>query len=377
MRSVADKFQVIQLGLCLFVAEKPGNFVAHPYNIYLFPEERPGTTNGVLLDLEGMSFHKQQGLDFNKWIYEGVSYLNEKQERLLFSKVSEGHPHSGKEVLNLTEEDTKKTELALNSIEMWVQNGARAEHVISDFNPYLRKFMYQKIEELYPGLNVGCESKGKFDKNIVLKMLTEEEKRVINDAKMKESVKAIKRKSGARRIFKALIGMEKVPIIGHNPLFDLLFLYSAFQDELPGTLAEFKSKIHGLFPTIYDTMLIANDEKMKQLFPEKQSLGLEAIYSFLNQETKMKDTKIIISESNSKYAKGSHYHEAGYDSYITGIICNQRIIQRILLCQVVSIPQKCGKVQEPALLSQGAVQYQLGWEGRITRTYSDLCRNYH
>ena len=322
MRSVAERFQLIQLGVSFFVLEPttiPGEtrYTAYPYNIYLFPEEKPGSRSDVVFDVDTVNFHKQQKLDFNKWIYEGVPYLSERVEKMLLSRAIEERPEDT-EAVRLSEEDAKKIALILESIKKWIQDGAKSEFVISDLNPFLRKSMYQKIKELFPALYVESKLIGKFEKNIVLKMMTEEEKKAIKEAKRQEELKEIHRKTGARRLFK-LLSSIKAPIIGHNPTFDFMFIYSHLQDELPHSLAEFKSQINSLFPNIYDTMIVFADEKVKKLLPEKQSSALEAVYLFLSKSTEMSNVAVSIGVPNNKYSDTGHYHEAGYDSYITGI----------------------------------------------------------
>ncbi len=54
-----------------------------------------------------------------------------------------------------------------------------------------------------------------------------------------------------RTLFEMLVDL-KVPIIGHNPLTDLVFLYSHFCGPLPPTLREFKTSILRLFPAYDD-----------------------------------------------------------------------------------------------------------------------------
>ncbi len=325
MRSVVERFQLIQLGLCFFVADGEkskasvggaAHYSAYPYNMYLFPEERVGGRTDIVIDIDTANFHKQQKLDFNKWIYEGVPYLNERAEKSLTSRAMEERNEEIEE-LKLNDEDAKRLGLILENIKKWVQDGAKSEYIIADLNPFLRKYMYQKIRVLYPGMYTESKLVGKYEKNIVLKMMTESEKQAIKEAKRQEDLKEIHRKTGARRLFNLLSSL-KVPIVGHNPTYDLLFLYSHLQDELPRSLVAFKTQIHTLFPTVYDTMLVFADEKVKRLLPERQSSALEAVYLFLSRSTEMANVTVSVDLDKSKYSDSNHYHEAGYDAYITG-----------------------------------------------------------
>jgi poly(A)-specific ribonuclease len=246
---------MVQLGICFF--ERKGGeggetkYEAYPYNIYLFPEEVQGMQNHVVIDIDTAGFHRQQNFDFNKWIYNGVPYVNERVEKGMLSRLSEERKEE-KDELQLQEEDAKKTGQILEGIRKWVSEGAKDQFAITDLNPFLRKFMYQKIEELYPSLYVESRTRGKFEKDILLKSITPEEKQAAKDAKRKEELRELKRKVGARAIFLALVE-AKAPIIGHSPIFDLLFMYSHFKDELPRTLTDFKKAILTLFPR-YQTL---------------------------------------------------------------------------------------------------------------------------
>jgi len=49
----------------------------------------------------------------------------------------------------------------------------------------------------------------------------------------------------------------KSPVILHNGLYDLLFIYNNFVKPLPETLSQFMTSIFDFFPPIYDTKYIA------------------------------------------------------------------------------------------------------------------------
>ncbi|EME31552.1 uncharacterized protein Gasu_12240 [Galdieria sulphuraria] len=57
----------------------------------------------------------------------------------------------------------------------------------------------------------------------------------------------------------AHLGQADIPIILHNGLLDLAFLYSSFEENLPKTSEEFVRNLHQLLPCIYDTKLLSSD----------------------------------------------------------------------------------------------------------------------
>ena len=56
------------------------------------------------------------------------------------------------------------------------------------------------------------------------------------------------------------IQKSKKPLVGHNNAFDIFFLYNQFYDRLPETYVEFVQKWKELFPTIYDSKVLAKEK---------------------------------------------------------------------------------------------------------------------
>jgi hypothetical protein len=62
---------------------------------------------------------------------------------------------------------------------------------------------------------------------------------------------------GFTRVIDFLADLKK-PLISHNGIMDLMFLYDKFYRPLPETQTEFKAGVNGLFPHIYDTKHMVN-----------------------------------------------------------------------------------------------------------------------
>ena len=62
---------------------------------------------------------------------------------------------------------------------------------------------------------------------------------------------------GFTRVIDLMADLKK-PLITHNGIMDLMFLYDKFYRTLPETQGEFKSAINALFPHIYDTKHMIN-----------------------------------------------------------------------------------------------------------------------
>lgn len=75
-KKTAEKFQIIQIGLCLFMKTNQNNtnnsneFIVKPYSFYLFPEDYSGNPF-ITCETSAIIFNREHKMDFNKWIYEG------------------------------------------------------------------------------------------------------------------------------------------------------------------------------------------------------------------------------------------------------------------------------------------------------------------
>ncbi|KAJ7562335.1 hypothetical protein O6H91_03G065000 [Diphasiastrum complanatum] len=84
LKDSAEKFQVLQCGVCPFQWDKAGNkYIAHPYNFYLFPRNErqfDGQARVFLCQTSSLEFLAKHQFDFNACIYDGISYLSREQE---------------------------------------------------------------------------------------------------------------------------------------------------------------------------------------------------------------------------------------------------------------------------------------------------------
>jgi len=112
---------------------------------------------------------------------------------------------------------------------------------------------------------------------------------------------------------------EKKPIIGHNMIYDIIYLYNQFIDDLPTTYLEFISKWHSLFPYVYDNKVLCSQAE----YFGRTDLGY--IYEKCTTNDRLLTCGMKIAFDLDKgfgnyegSALLSHYHEAAYDAYMTG-----------------------------------------------------------
>lgn len=171
------------------------------------------------------------------------------------------------------------------------------------------------------------------------------------------------------------------PIIGHNPMYDLLYFYNQFIAPLPTTYSQFIKEWTDLFGQVYDNKVLAyqhpsvfsktvlgdifekvdSDENIKKLvefkFDDKNEFvkyapappspppkvpqapdgdkkdGVEKEVEVVKEKEIGKETKDVGKEVSkeikevskeivkevAKEVKKNPFHEAGYDAYITGV----------------------------------------------------------
>jgi hypothetical protein len=64
----------------------------YPYNLYLFPNAKDLkdlSQDEMNLEIKCMLFNRKGKIDFNKWVTEGIHYLNERQYRELYKNITE------------------------------------------------------------------------------------------------------------------------------------------------------------------------------------------------------------------------------------------------------------------------------------------------
>ena len=102
-KKTSEKFSIIQLGISIFnkvkndSSESSANKIiydCYPYNLYLFPNAvdlKVLSQDSMNLEIKSMLFNRNGKIDFNKWINEGIYYLNHRQYRQLYKNITENN----------------------------------------------------------------------------------------------------------------------------------------------------------------------------------------------------------------------------------------------------------------------------------------------
>lgn len=310
-RRVAMTYKIIQVGVCL-MEKKNNKWEARPFNFYVFPEEIGSNNPRVILEAGAIAFLRMHDMDFNKWIYQGIPYMNSQQDQEMFNKLYTREKEEESE-LNISKPyDVAKIESAIKTIEEFLTSEQKQTE-LTGLNAFLRKYMYSHIKKNYPQLFVETlrEQKGKVV-TILLKKVGESELAALEEQKTKEKEKHYYEKLGFRRVF-TMLAESKKTIVCHNGIYDLMFMLASFHGELPESYCKFKEIVRTLFPNIVDTRYLL--EKVPGLWDEfnhaSAARGLGEFYSFLLP--KYRDL-VFLSAGFERYKDENYAHEAAYDA---------------------------------------------------------------
>lgn len=356
IRKAASTYNIIQFGVAIFHEEHQHNglerarrYICRAYNFYVFPE-----VGNIGMEATSVAFNRDHGMDWNKWIRQGIPYLTrqaaDKLEAKLRPKEEEKASQAAKgnsttQLVLTQESDISATTKALESFRRWLKDDGRkneTEFDVMTTNAYLRKYLHQIFEKEFP--DIKCESRQVegargISTFVALRLNKDQEK--ARDVKIQaEKQEELVQKVGFTRIFRALASSKK-PLIGHNFMGDLLFAVSHFECQLPEKFSEFKTVIQGLFPQLFDTKMLAMKDPFKFIPDELQPEGVRKPSKYRPQRfgsTALGEVyKVFVAEAEAakeaarpgveiafapgfdRYGPGCDAsHEAGYDAYITG-----------------------------------------------------------
>ncbi|XP_052640791.1 poly(A)-specific ribonuclease PNLDC1 isoform X1 [Harpia harpyja] len=322
-RQSVQRFTVTQLGLAIFSNENSNKYVVHSYNFFLFPSTLGVTDVEFTLSASSIQFLSRYGFDYNKFLKDGIPYMNEVQEKILSQHLLEG---SWKVSSALDRDVLKK---AIDEVTCWIGAAEEEETMILQDLSGSQMFEVQLVlRQALP--NVWTQPLG--DKVMVKKVSPQHRQLLENspdDHCQKELILLSAR--GFTNLFQTLVKAKK-PLVGHNMLMDLMHLHDKFYKPLPESYEEFKRNIHNLFPVLIDTKTVTKSIWKKCQFPPVSNL-LE-VYAALCSSKDPKDPTcpvIALASDCSKYAEKKSPHEAGYDAFLCGSVLLKSA--HLLLCR--------------------------------------------
>lgn len=331
----ASSFLVIQMGICFFTKTSDDTFAVHPFNFHLFPGDGSGVGRKTFLSsCSSLSFLAEHGMDFNKWVRDGIPFISKGDEQYFRDRFMHQKKDSwrSKKISLKDDSELGKVHELMEGFDDWVQS-EQTEFTFKPCNPYFRRYIYEDVQARFPDISMESKvSSEDPEKYIVASKLSEDEKveREAEAAQVKE--KQLRERMGFRNLFVQLMESRK-PMVGHNCLMDLMFMYNAFHLPLPDTFVEFKQQLLQCFPAIYDTKLMAQQKSHQKAdgatFFSKTALGqlFETVKTEASQTSQtvfpnLPRLSFHFSEESQNYLSNSSeaFHDAGFDAFITGFI---------------------------------------------------------
>ena len=349
-KKTADKYSIIQLGLTIFKKDKtdPNLYNCYPYNFYLFPNAndlKALSQDNMNFEIKSMIFNSNGKIDFNKWINEGIYYLNKKQYRQLYINITKNNINNDDFFIDTTfmEQKPADLELAENTIkeikDNFIDAQISANSYIIDCMP---KFILYYIKKRLPN-NLYFKENCKVFRNwctLITKFNTKEQKEELYKNDVLNQLRELEHKKGVKKIIDAIFNkvvygsmnineqsdediIKKTKLIGHNMSLDLMFIISNLGDSLPEEYIEFKNVIKNNFENIYDTKLLFEEFKKNEL-EKYNNVAIKDIKSVLDNmypylKSRFNDSIKFAIKTKDEEFKEEQFHSAGYDSYITGL----------------------------------------------------------
>ncbi|NXD68771.1 PNDC1 ribonuclease, partial [Eolophus roseicapillus] len=314
-RQSVQHFTVTQLGKCCSDADNNllrYQYMVHSYNFFLFPSTWGVTDVEFTLSASSIQFLSHYGFDYNKFLKDGIPYMNEAQEKILHQHLLEG----SRKVSSALDRDVLKK--AIDEVTCWIAAAEEEETMIlQDLNGYQMLEVQLVLRQALQ--NVWTQPLG--IKKVMVKKVSPQRRRLLEnspyDCCQKELILLSAR--GFTNLFQILVQAKK-PLVGHNMLMDLMHLHDKFYNPLPESYEEFKRNIHNLFPVLIDTKTVTKSVWKKCQFPRGSSL-LEVYAVLCSSNLNPKDStcpEIVLASDCSRYAEKKCPHEAGYDAFLCG-----------------------------------------------------------
>ncbi|NXW77400.1 PNDC1 ribonuclease, partial [Hirundo rustica] len=328
-RHSVQRFALVQLGKCCSDKESDlPRYLVHSYNFFLFPSTLGIKDVEFTLSASSIQFLSHYGFDYNKFLKDGIPYMNEVQEKILRQRLLAG---TWKVCSNADRDVLKK---AIDEVTSWIAAAKEEDTMIlQDLNGYhmldIQLVLRQALE------NVWTEPLG--DKKVMVKKVSPEHRQLLENTSYDHCQKKLILLSarGFTNLFQILVKAKK-PLVGHNMLLDLMHLHDKFYRPLPESYEEFKRNIHNLFPVIIDTKTVTKyvqKVRCTGFFALSSNLFLHYLLVFCsNLNSKGPPCPVITLASGcSRYAEKKFPHEAGYDAFLCGSVL--LMSAHLLLCR--------------------------------------------
>uniref|UniRef100_A0A452U614 Poly(A)-specific ribonuclease PNLDC1 n=1 Tax=Ursus maritimus TaxID=29073 RepID=A0A452U614_URSMA len=291
-----------------------GEYVAHSCNFFLFP-----TTFGILdseftFQASSVQFLNQYGFDYNKFLKNGIPYMNEEQEKKIKHNILTGNWRVRSSL------DKDQIKVVIDEVTRWLDLAEEGDWMtlpgIAGFQAFeVQLVLRQALPDIWTVLR---------DQGILVKKVSKQHRWYLENTSCDRAScwkeKILLSARGFSLFFQMLVKAQK-PLVGHNMMMDLLHLHEKFFRPLPESYDQFKLNIHNLFPVLIDTKNVTKDiwkERPRRAYLQ----GIFLILFFFSTSdlnpTKNSGPEVIHASKCEKYVETKYPHEAAYDAFLCG-----------------------------------------------------------
>ncbi|CAH0492696.1 unnamed protein product [Peronospora farinosa] len=325
VKRAGESFLITQFGLSTVHLNKKDQFHIKTWNFYIFPRPYGSLDERFLCQASSLQFLSEHGFDFNKFIGDGIPFVNLSTTTAMKKRLKrrvDGLTKINKN-LQLSDDGVAFEKEVKEQLDQWIADGAKKGETLlvptrnSFYSMIVHETARARASYLY---SEGVE--GGVEVSYVSKKIKDE--RIA--AKVKEMQHEMDDAIGFSKVIEAL-SESKLPVVGHNALLDFVYVFHQFYKPLPETLAEFKSQLLELFPTIYDTKHVT----LRSPLGEKlTSTSLSSLFEYMRENVKPEPKNLIPSDkrfdtyrealkAEADGNESSLCHEAGFDAFMTAV----------------------------------------------------------
>lgn len=263
-------------------------------------------------------------MNYNEWIYKGITYCSKEQFERHREKIqpkenqengtkSDDNNKQQQHITLTKESDIEFIQSELKHLNEWLEDESKSHETIfecKDANSFLRRALREHISTLPQCSGLIVQSTPKKDNaykmDMIVLRLSEDEKTKRQQKLDQEKFVEFEQKTGVTRLFQAILE-HQIPLIGHNCLFDILFMFQSF-DHLPMTYNDFKTYLHAKVPVIYDTKYLVSSATYRDALVQTVAHVKETEAQTQNQSEASQDSAEV-KKVVARFTEGTHLGE--------------------------------------------------------------------
>lgn len=326
VKRAGESFLVTQFGLATVHLDQREHFHIKTWNFYVFPRPYGSLDERFLCQASSLQFLSEHGFDFNKFIKDGIPFVNLSKTPIMKKRLQrriDGLTKVNND-LHLSDDGLVFQNDFKQQLDEWLNGGAKKGEKL--FVPTKNSFHRMIVHETARAKSSFLYSEAAEGGVQVLYLSTKEKDELIS-AKVQQMREEMNDAIGFSRVIE-MLSESKLPVVGHNALLDFVYVFRQFYRPLPDTLAEFKTQLLELFPTIYDTKHVALHSPLGD---KMQSTSLSSLFEYMRLNVKPEPESFIPSDKHfdtyrealKAEADGKNNnmlcHEAGFDAFMTAV----------------------------------------------------------